>query len=326
MEKEEYFAHENLNQSKLKTILMGGLWAFDNYQMSEETDDDPRIYKDDALVYGNYFEDMLAHEGTVPEGKYFIAPRDFKFPTAIAAIPAHNFVRNNGDLESEFDILNAMEGSYGNIKDKIKRLATFYSSCKDYVIYLRESGDKQAISQKKVDLALLHYNHTKDSCVYYEKTVQPKSSSIELRRSVKIFVDNKKLELDILEVNHDLKTLTVIDVKTCSNAETDFIRNFFKYRYDFQMCFYIMYVKKWAEIEYPGYTVNDTGMFFVGSSRSLQPPVMYTHPVSKGEEDYIHEGRKFLGVKTALNLYEKSLSLTDLATRYNKIKSVLGEI
>lgn len=323
MDKEQYFAHENLNQSKLKVLLSGGLWAFDKYQMNEDTDDDPQIYKDDSLVYGQYFEEKLS--GVIPEDKYFIAPENFKFPSEMAASIAHTFVRNNGDITSEFDILSAMEGYYSSTKDKVKRVATFYSNCKDYVEYLRSSEGKLAITQDKIDLVDMHYDYICNNPKYVDMVIEPESKDVELRRSVRIFVENMKLELDLLRVDHKTKVIRTLDIKTCLNARKNFRSNFFKYRYDFQMGFYNKYTRIWAKKEYPGYDLEYECDFFVGSNASDQPPVVYTHYTPKGIHDYNYEGRKFFGVETALDIYKKSLEMTDPATRYQEINTVLIE-
>lgn len=323
MNREEYFAHDSLNQSKLKVLLSGGLWAFDKYQMDEDTDDDPQIYKDDSLVYGQYFEEKLA--GKVPEDKYFITQKDFKYPSEMAASISHSFVRNNGDVTSEFDILSAMEGYYTGTKDKVKRIATFYASCKDYVDYLKNSEGKLAITQNKVDLVNMHYNNICNNPKYVDMVIEPTSKDVDLMRSVRIFVNGMKLELDVLRLDHKNKKVRILDIKTCLNARKNFRSNFFKYRYDFQMGFYNKYTRIWMEEVYPDYTLDYDCDFFVGSNASDQPAVVYTHPANKGINDYIYEGRKFFGVETALEIYKNSLELTDSSTRYEEENTVLIE-
>ena len=301
----EYVRDERINQSRLKQILHSR-WAYDNHYIdNHDTDDDPKIYSDDSLVYGHLIEDMVANL-TIDEDKFLTVEPDFKFPTEKAASAAHRYLESSGIKDEEERKLQAMQDWWSHIKDKKKRVKKFDEYCTDYIEFLRDSSamDKMVITRAQNDLAREQIQK-----LYYDEVKKArfvKEDGVDFIRKLRYGNDRIKMEIDSLRVDHKLKLIAVQDIKTCMNSARSFRKNFWRFRYDFQLGFYAFFIGEWCNEHYPDYTLDSHVDFLVISNASPEPPRWYSHEWSKGYGDYEHQGLKVRGVSTAFDLLHRS--------------------
>lgn len=111
--------------------------------------------------------------------------------------------------------------------------------------------------------------------------------------------------VDIININHDTKTINIYDVKTTHEHVLDFNFSIRKYRYDIQMAFY----KMLAEKNFEGYNVNCS--FIVISTEGEKIPVLY-----KCNPSIINVGTNGILIK------EESYSIN--GTTYTTTKKIKG--
>lgn len=119
-----------------------------------------------------------------------------------------------------------------------------------------------------------------------------------------------KIMPDLLVVNHSVKTIQPVDLKTSSQPAYNFAESFIKYRYDIQAELYTDVIEKIISEDelYKDYTVLP--YLFTDISRSDKVPVTYTYNPKNGlsymknDRLYIYKGWKVL--LSEILIYEKN--------------------
>lgn len=106
-----------------------------------------------------------------------------------------------------------------------------------------------------------------------------------------------RVMLDWTVIDHVKKTINPYDMKTTALGVEDFKFTFFKMKYYIQQGLYEAVVQRWAEDQYPGYTVEPFQFIVVDSSGFVEPLVYEIHAP---------EGQSFLRTFTLRDRVYKS--------------------
>jgi len=129
---------------------------------------------------------------------------------------------------------------YGQSWKEDTRIAKVVTAGSVYYKDLIKSEGKTVISQEDYAKAVIcHASMIADP--YISKYLKPEANQQLIKKQIVEF-DYKEVsckgELDLVFIDHDVKTITPIDVKTIGTSVYSFIYNFWKYRYDFQAATY----------------------------------------------------------------------------------------
>ena len=140
------------------------------------------------------------------------------------------------------DALNTLEYR-GNWKDD-KRFETFMNEGRDYYRYLVVSEGKTILSQADYEKALKvvdAFKGFKQTCFYFAPNVEfadiQRFYQLKFKTKLKDNIDYKAM-LDEIIVDYHKKEITIVDFKTTSGKEWDFVKSFLKYNYDQQARLY----------------------------------------------------------------------------------------
>jgi hypothetical protein len=174
-----------------------------------------------------------------------------------------------------------------------KVLAKFLDSdAEGYYQELRDSTDKDVVTSLDIDNAEKILTELRSNEVTCEVVNATDNENVAVYNQLQYtFVLNGlevKMMADKVIVNHRLKVVRIYDLKVTWNVE-DFQRNFFLKKYSYlQAALYKIGVAKWAEENYPGYSV-DQFQFIVADSINYYNPLIYVVP----ETDMIMFNRGF---------------------------------
>ncbi len=82
-----------------------------------------------------------------------------------------------------------------------------------------------------------------------------------------------KIMVDIIELDHDLKTIKPIDLKTTSTKDHRYDGTLAKYNYPYQGAFYTIGLESWRDEHYPEYTIEPFRFIFSEKSGTFAPLV-----------------------------------------------------
>ena len=105
--------------------------------------------------------------------------------------------------------------------------------------------------------------------------------------------DNKKIMLDIVEIDHRTEIIRGIDLKTTSENPNSAEFSILKYGYHLQAGMYHDGLKDWARINYPNYTVSDTFDFIF--IQKCKEPVPFGLRIEGNELTKCKEGGRIRG-------------------------------
>lgn len=250
----EYRQLEGINQSSLKKILVSPKSYLKeiNRNKDEDENNDPQHFKLGKLI------DFVLTEPDKHYNDYFFVEPDLKISDSIKEVIRYIFVHyqtiNNFDnlpiRNIELIKEAAKKVGYGQsykeetLINKIQKEGEAYYQC------LINSIGKVRITKEDKNKALLtkmaimsdpnlskYFKKQKDTEIWFKKVIN---------FNYKGFIC--KGELDQVYINHTLKEITPLDIKTTSDSVLNFSYNFWKYRYDFQASFYTFGLKQDLQI------------------------------------------------------------------------------
>lgn len=112
-----------------------------------------------------------------------------------------------------------------------------------------------------------------------------------------------KALLDIVEVDHEKKVITPIDLKTTSAKNHSFDGSIIKYEYYYQAAFYHLAIENWKNIHYPDYKVTNFRFVFSEKSCTFEPLIyqMNENDINIATYGGQRNGYPVRGIKGLLN-------------------------
>lgn len=326
-EEQEYRANEAISQSQLK-LLLKGVHLFNNVEDPSED-----YYKEKShFIIGSAVDTMLTMGKEVCQEEYYISQCEKKPGDSIMSVIKEVYDTQYpliNDLSCEHfsspwlkDYIIAIaenQGYQGNWKAETK-YNKIISKGQDYWNDLVQSHGKQVLSMdqflliKSIYTSLLEHSHT---AKYFELG---NSNRYEIFYQLPLYfnylgIDCKGL-LDFCIVDHNLKDITPVDIKTMGDYVMNFPVSMFKRRYDIQAAFYTEALQRdHAFIEaynLEGYTVQPF-KFMVESTIAPGNPLVFTctdeilRRGKTGIDSYQlagHHLRKVDGFHQAIELYK----------------------
>ena len=133
-----------------------------------------------------------------------------------------------------------------------------------------------------------------------------------------------KIMPDLLDVNHEEKTIQPVDLKTSADPAYDFANNFIKYRYDIQAELYTDVLNALISSipEYQDYTILP--YLFTDISRSDKVPVTYIYDPTNGfsVKEYSYKGWKELLME--ILDYEKTQAVVPSYIKLDEPNDLIG--
>jgi hypothetical protein len=308
---EEYKKDPGINQSRLKMIENPGL--FRNFNKQDEEDGEPEHFK-----FGTFVDDVLA-DIDVSE-KYFGTSAVTKTPSDDIKKLFTKFL-NSGNYSQSLD-------SYKEPILKLCEELQIYSSYKadtkwerikvygEYFDQVKNSKNKIILDSSQFFLGSYYKTVLTTDPLY--KLYYTNEDHIENRTKIRISLDYLvenivpvpltillKGELDRIHINHNLKTVTVVDDKTTADLYS-FKNSIYKYRYDFQLGFYKLLLQlSLKELGLEEYTIQESILIAMDSTYANKPLIY------KLENDcmqtYFVNQRKYIGIEEAINLYAQHM-------------------
>jgi hypothetical protein len=258
-----------MNQSLLKKIL-DGPQAFKKalqsmYEPSDST----------AFRFGTLLDIMITEPDTDIESIYAIQP-DIEITDTIKPILNEAARRRHSGDDTLIEI--ADELAYCASMKPLTRLTRIkVEGWEEYINFKVEAADKTVITLEEYNqalvckMSLISNEYTKK---YFEST-----PNIEVLRKVVIqetrFGIDFKYELDMVVINHTLKVIFPVDIKTIGENVYAFSKNFWRYRYDFQAVMYQHacngHFKNLIDQDYS----IDNFRFIVCEKQSINNPLVY---------------------------------------------------
>lgn len=180
------------------------------------------------------------------------------------------------DLCNEIAVENDLfksdrKGKDGNIKERIDNISIVL---KDRL----KAGSKTVIDPlfyiKIVDMAekLKNNQYVKD--FFNNKNISKYQNLNQITRIFEYEGIKFKVILDILHINHENKTIQEVDLKYTSMKGSDFLKSFFKYRYDIQSTLYTLALKDYRDeyIELKEYSILEPSIVCVNDT---EEPMLY---------------------------------------------------
>lgn len=349
-EVENYFTHPAMNQSRLK-LLAKGVNVFNATQ--DETDAEVMFYEEKThFILGHAAELKLQNGVEEFNNTYHMSnvkkPSDTLMSIAQQVFdiqsrtkePDESFqLLNGGDnIDTTADaiehtIIDAI--SFHNYQPNWKmdtKVAKIITECNNYYNDLIASYGKQILDLNEISVinaivqslqenertSLFFHDFREGSPIdyYYQLPIYFIYLGVEF-----------KILIDILEVNHALRTLRVIDIKTLGDYCINFPKSVRQFRYDFQVAFYTLGVNKWKKtnslqdykILNPAFIVETTKPGKQGNplifecSESLLDIALYGRRLYQLSQHTDHDGatretpiqtNKIYGIMEIVNLYK----------------------
>ncbi len=339
---DEYFAHPSLNQSRLKVLEKG-------VNLFNEIDNDIQaelFYEEKThFIIGSGVDCKLTAEPGTFDEIYHISdcPKPSDTIKSIVHMVFDEISRTKADddafpetlettlLEVEIGetaLWRAIEfhgyqpnwGAPAKIKKLLEQGSNYYldlvNAVGKTVISLEEHGLMQRIetSFRNHEIIGNYFVERPDVDIYYQLIIYFQYMGVEC-----------KAMLDILEVNHNYKTIEVVDAKTLFDYTVKFPSSMKARRYDLQIRWYIIAVLEWLKQhpELSGYTLlnpafivettkpnaQGNALKFICSNNLMKTALhgrTYYSPVvindDKREKNYI-ESYRVKGIKELMELY-----------------------
>ena len=237
-----------LNQSHLKKVLSGPAFATKNEEQEER----------DHFVLGQYVED-LCFDADVSQ---YLA---FDFPSRTTNVGKFTWAIYQHFLENEGVWPNSTqcEAIYGVLGVKKPNVTTLIADTESILRPISNiSLDTHIISPEIKSKAEFASKKVKED-VLTSKMLNSDDITQSITKVPITWLhddDEKTLckgEIDLLRVNHEKRMVRIVDIKTLSDAVYRLDRNFWKYRYDFQLSFYKFGLSRsqFFKDNYEGYTI-----------------------------------------------------------------------
>jgi hypothetical protein len=159
-------------------------------------------------------------------------------------------------------------------------LAKFEEVCFPYLDVLAKAGDRLVITQADYDKAQ-SYIARLVSNDYVGKYFMKREKNVELQFQVPCYFEIEdvpfKSLLDCIYIDHNAKTITVVDLKTTSKPLSDFEHSFISYRYYIQAALYQEAIRQThQDVLVRGYKVSNETLFIV--INDFEAPMIWVAP------------------------------------------------
>jgi hypothetical protein len=239
----EYHEIDSVNQSLLKKILIHPqefLKAKERYGQSEE----------DHFVFGSMVDIMLTGTKEEFDKKFYKVPDDIKCSPGIKAVIDGVFesIKEDNNITAltmyrpviEFQCNK--QGFQNNWKTETK-VTKILEEGSGYFDILKQGLGKVIVTESEYSKAVICMMAAKGDPYlkfYTNKKEVPKTTEFLDKFIIQFTTDNvdMKGELDRVVIDHKVKTIRPIDFKTIGQTISNFEKDFWKFRYDFQAATY----------------------------------------------------------------------------------------
>lgn len=235
----EYREHPAVSYSQLSRFFVFGPKSI----ISEEREDS------DALKFGSLVDTLLTNEKEL--SNYLFIDSDLDISDKLKEITQVLFDQNKDRFEIEYisddEIIKTADIFEYYTKWKPEtRVEKIRKECSGYFKFLYSSKDKIVLPQSMLIDAQNCVNELKTNEWTREYFVKPQlNKSVELLFQQKFITDSGlKCMIDIIKIDHDKKTIELVDLKTTSGREDKFIDSFYKWNYYIQSNLYTHIVKE----------------------------------------------------------------------------------
>ncbi len=262
-----------------------------------------------GVTLGSVVDKILSDDNYFVESEYTINDVEVDYSGTTHQSKILCFLRDNKDIVLERDDKNTLDRIFGILEFKRNPVVDedFWKQVE--VINLTNKG-ANFLSRKELDIANTMVNTFKT----HEFTKDIFNTTLDeevINQAIyyfSFFGVNCKIMVDKIIVNNLTKRIRVIDIKT--GATTDFMKNFYGYKYYYQGSFYhtIISILIGTIPEYKDYVVEPYFDFVYISRDSLYQPLVYRmdigfiNKVFDGYETLL--GNKVIGIKQLLSDYK----------------------
>lgn len=283
MKREEYFDYKATSRSLLVALK-------DHPKKAKKMMEYGSNEESEALLLGDAFDTLMFDGEEVFNEKFHISTMNNPLPSkqSYAGKLMDAMLQLLKEGYSHFPTLYDL--SYDRIETKTSNKEKIITEFEKenghlYVQYLIDNWTKTVISQDQYDqLVKMKYqvldnqfvnryfveNPIKDAESYHE-------NNCDLFYQKAILWEEKGVEckalLDIIEVDHNKKEITPIDLKTTFVSDHNFDGSVLKWDYVHQAGFYMMGVTKWRDINYPDYNIKNFRFVFVDKNCNFEPAI-----------------------------------------------------
>jgi len=224
------------------------------------------------FILGHAVEELI--QGDMKSfNKKFIVTDNVK-PTASLGLVADAMVENNIKATPEEAIAVAkMLGLWSSVKkEDVFRAKVDVPQLWEYLKLEKSKKNKMLLSSEAYLVAQTMAKSVSEH-EFTKNLVNPDEKGVDLLPQVVIIWKNGKFKskLDWIRVDHNKKEIVPIDLKTGAVAKEDFIRQFFKLRYDIQAAMYHDAVLEWAFENYPDYSIEPFKYIYISKIDPLCP-------------------------------------------------------
>ena len=234
-----------------------------------------------AMNFGSLVDDMITNPDEIND-KYYVST--VEEPTASLKVLINNIkdnesvvhVEGNKLIVIEAEIINIIAnlGLWSKIVDVNKLNAKWNNDhFTNYLFHYIKSKGKTLVSFEDFSLAQTIVKSLKSN--QFTQIYLNETEDIDIKYQVKIKFDYDKFKfvgiLDIIHINHKLKQITPIDLKTGENGS--FMKSWRMFRYDIQFGLYTEAIKSYVKQYYPDYEIMPMLYIYVNKNKPNKPSV-----------------------------------------------------
>jgi hypothetical protein len=282
MTRKEYFAHNAVSRSLLVALKDHPKYAKNmmEYGNNEESE---------ALLIGDAFDTLMFDGQEVFDEKFHIMTLNNPFTDGRTLMG--KFMNKCIEMLSIDEISSDIYGAaYEEVKTKTSTEDVLREEFKlgggqYYLEELRISKEKPTLTQEQylqivaMKEQLLDNQFVKhwfiDSLTKGQDTYEKDGKTLIYQKVILWEQEGVecKVMLDIIEIDHDRKTIIPVDLKTTSNKGHYFDGSILKYDYAYQGGFYTLGLENWRDINYEGYAILPFRFVFVEKSCTFAPMI-----------------------------------------------------
>ncbi len=287
----DYRASLALSQSKLKLLLAGVAL----YNSMDNVEEDDSYYKEKRhFIIGSAVDSIITMGESIFSKEYYVSQLTKKPSATIMSIvrEAYDFQKAalHDKLTSEHYTSDRVKASLMMAADSHKyqpkwkedtRYNKLINQGQEYWNELIGAEGKQILSDEEVTLI----NDITDSILEGKYTATYFEDRADIVYQLPIYFEYMGIEckalLDVVHIDHTLKVIQPIDVKTMGDYTINFPKHIYKRRYDIQAAYYTEALK----YKYPGYTILPF-KFIVQSTIKIEDALVFTL-----DEDLLNRGK-----------------------------------
>lgn len=281
----EYREHYALSYSTIASYEKGGFSAIPHLFDKKESE---------ALLFGSMVDTLITEGMDTFNSKFAIA--DFEIPTEAIKNIVDSFIEEYpnctlNDDDSITLILNVCNKfEYQTRWKDDTRISKVRELGSDYFEAMHNVGSRTIVSNDLYQEVLATVSALKSSpqtAKYLQQTKE--DSDVEFLYQTKFITTLEELELkcmfDLLIVNHRLKVITPIDLKTSSMMEYDFPKKYLENRYDLQSRLYCRILKNIISNDeyFKDFTITDFRFMVINKNNRV--PLLFEDEYSRIEGD-----------------------------------------